>query len=64
MCVSSFLLRKKELTPITPLLTTDDIQALAGAFALEIECWKAFRELVEESISEIRVLQRQIVEEN
>jgi hypothetical protein len=35
-------------------LTAQDIQALAGAFASESECWKAFRELVEESISEIR----------
>jgi HTH-type transcriptional regulator/antitoxin HigA len=45
-------------------LTAEDIQALAAAFASESECWKAFRELVEESISEIRVLQQQIAEEN
>ena len=45
-------------------LTAEDIQALARAFASESECWKAFREMVEETISEIRPLQRQIAEEN
>ena len=45
-------------------LAAEDIQALARAFASESECWKAFREMVEETISEIRPLQRQIAEEN
>jgi HTH-type transcriptional regulator / antitoxin HigA len=45
-------------------LTGEDIQALADAFSSEEECWKVFRELVEETISEMRVLQREIVEEN
>jgi HTH-type transcriptional regulator / antitoxin HigA len=45
-------------------LTAEDVQALADAFSSEEECWKAFRELVEETVSEMRVLQREIAEEN
>ena len=45
-------------------LTGEDIQAFADAFSSEEECWKVFRELVEETISEMRVIQREIVEEN
>jgi HTH-type transcriptional regulator/antitoxin HigA len=41
-----------------------DIQAFADALSSEIECWDVFREMVEESISEFRPMQREIVEEN
>lgn len=45
-------------------LTGADIQALADAFSSERECWKVFREMVEETIPEMRVIQREIAEEN
>jgi HTH-type transcriptional regulator / antitoxin HigA len=45
-------------------VTGADIQALADAFASERGCWNAFREMVEETIPEIRVTQREIAEEN
>jgi HTH-type transcriptional regulator/antitoxin HigA len=45
-------------------LTGEEVRALADAFSSEEECWKAFRELVEETVSEMRVLQREIAEEN
>jgi HTH-type transcriptional regulator/antitoxin HigA len=50
--------------PVPFQLTGEDIQALAEAFSSEEECWKVFRDLVEEGISEMRVLQREIAEEN
>ncbi len=50
--------------PVPFQLTGEDIQALADAFSSEEECWKVFRELVEETISEWRAIQREIVEEN
>jgi HTH-type transcriptional regulator / antitoxin HigA len=34
-----------------------DVQSLADAFSLERECWKAFREMVEETIPEMRSVQ-------
>jgi hypothetical protein len=45
-------------------LTDAKIQALADAFCSEKECWKAFREMVEETIPEMRAIQREIAEEN
>jgi HTH-type transcriptional regulator / antitoxin HigA len=45
-------------------LTGAEIRALADAFSSEAECWKLFREMVEETIPEIRLMQRQIAEEN
>jgi HTH-type transcriptional regulator / antitoxin HigA len=45
-------------------LTAEDIEAITKAFSAEEDCWKAFRELVEETISEMRPLVREIVEEN
>ncbi len=45
-------------------VTGADIQALADAFASERECWKVFREMVEEAIPEMSMYQRQIAEEN
>jgi HTH-type transcriptional regulator/antitoxin HigA len=50
--------------PVPFELTGEDIEAMADAFSSEEDCWKSFRELVEETISEMRVLQRQIAEEN
>jgi hypothetical protein len=50
--------------PVPFELTGKQIQAMADVLSSEEDCWKAFRDLVEETISEMRVLQRQIVEEN
>lgn len=50
--------------PVTFRLSEMDIQALARALASEEACWEAFRGMVEETISEMRSLQREIVEEN
>jgi HTH-type transcriptional regulator / antitoxin HigA len=50
--------------PVPFHLTGADVQALADAFSSERECWKFFREMVEETISEMRVLRREIAEEN
>jgi hypothetical protein len=45
-------------------LTGAEIQDLANAFSSENECWKFFREMVEETIPDWRTLQREIAEEN
>jgi HTH-type transcriptional regulator/antitoxin HigA len=45
-------------------LTGANVRALADAFAMEPVCWQFFRETVEETIPEIRALQRDIAEEN
>ncbi|MGA7502221.1 MAG: hypothetical protein WBX00_36470 [Isosphaeraceae bacterium] len=45
-------------------LTEANVQALADAFCSEKECWKVFREMVEETIPEMRAIQREIAEEN
>jgi HTH-type transcriptional regulator / antitoxin HigA len=50
--------------PVPFQLAGEEIQAIADALTSEEECWKVFRELVEETISEMRALQREIVEEN
>jgi HTH-type transcriptional regulator/antitoxin HigA len=44
--------------------TGAEIQALADAFSSEKECWRVFREMVEETIPEMRTIQREIAEEN
>lgn len=50
--------------PVSFKVTGKDIQALAKALSSEDACWEAFRKLVEDTISEMRPLQREIVEEN
>jgi HTH-type transcriptional regulator / antitoxin HigA len=45
-------------------VTGADIQALAECFSSEKECWRVFRELVEEAIPEMRAMQREFAEEN
>lgn len=45
-------------------LSGSDIQQLAEAFATERDCWKLFREMVEETIPDMRAIQREIAEEN
>jgi HTH-type transcriptional regulator/antitoxin HigA len=45
-------------------LTAPDVQALADAFSSEKECWKFFQEMVEETIPDMRAIQREIAEEN
>jgi HTH-type transcriptional regulator/antitoxin HigA len=45
-------------------LTGADVQALTDAFSSEKECWNAFREMVEETIPDMRAMQREIAEEN
>jgi HTH-type transcriptional regulator / antitoxin HigA len=45
-------------------LTGADVQALADAFSSERQCWNVFREMVEETIPEMRGIQREITEEN
>ena len=39
-------------------------QALADAFSVEPQCWRVFREMVEEAVPEMRAIQREIAEEN
>jgi HTH-type transcriptional regulator / antitoxin HigA len=50
--------------PVTFDLTEGNVQALADAFCSEQECWKVFREMVDETIPEMRAIQRDIAEEN
>jgi HTH-type transcriptional regulator / antitoxin HigA len=50
--------------PASFSLTGADITALAECFKSETECWRVFRELVEEAIPEMRSLQRGFAEEN
>jgi HTH-type transcriptional regulator/antitoxin HigA len=45
-------------------LTGVQLQAFAEAFSAESDCWKVFREMVEDSIPEMRAFQRDIAEEN
>jgi hypothetical protein len=45
-------------------LTAPDVQGLADAFSVEPQCWKVFREMVEEAIPEMRAIQGEIAEEN
>ena len=42
--------------PVTFDLTEAGVQALADAFCSEKECWKVFREMVEETIPEMRAI--------
>jgi len=50
--------------PASLSLTAPDVQGLADAFSVEPQCWKVFREMVEEAIPEMRAVQREIAEEN
>ncbi len=45
-------------------LAGSDIQRIAEAFAVENDCWKLFREMVEETIPDMKAIQREIAEEN
>jgi hypothetical protein len=45
-------------------LTGANVRALADALASEPSCSKFFREMVEETIPDVRAMQREIAEEN
>ena len=45
-------------------LTGAQLQAFADVFSKENECWKVFREMVEDSIPEMRAFHRNTAEEN
>ena len=45
-------------------VTGADVQAIARAFATENECWIFFRGMVEDAISQLSPMQREIAEEN
>lgn len=45
-------------------ITGNELRALATALAAERECWRAFRDLVEATLPDIRSIQREIAEEN
>ncbi len=50
--------------PVTFDFKGADVQALADAMCSEKECWRAFREMVEETMPEMRAIQRGIAEDN